>query len=650
MKYARHIPLAAALALSLSAAADAAPAYRAANYKEALARAGQTGEDIAVYQRGSDWSHLGEQLLADVWNQPKFAKAVGAGTILVVVDNPEAPGSPPVSAQAPEGALPNEGAPRVSPLQRLRELTDSNRPLPADELEQIACANGLAFKRRADGCFVSNGASPAQEVLTLTLRPAHAGSVLRLDFPLDDSLPGRGPGRAGNGNFALSEVEADGLRPAAAWATQTEGAWGAWLAIDGSSGKADDSWNPAAHNHRPQTLLVALDTPAPAGAPLTVRLICKSQWSEHVPGCVSACVFAEPSVAADVRAVGRAERELADNAAFGWRDAFTPRIAFMDREGRPVASENKPRQGLTPAALAARLRDMQKVRAGRDALWARADKEAGPRQAELYLEGLLAMGDAVAFDGAYKPIHDKVRAADPQDESGCSRRLQFPPDPRAVPPLVADAYKLVDEKKYEEALARLDAELKHPGNRLLTHEHIQRIMGGKFNVYRRWPGHEDVRFDVQREIYTFDPTTYWGLGAIGYLAMHDKTPEPVALCYGWSPCHLKPGLNAWTLSLDMPKHFDHAGTYCLRILHKGGKDSVKILRVRLLDGDSVLSEAAPSAILAPNSKVEVNLAIPMWPPRKALAVRLELEADSGKTDVGGRFEVDPLLGSPGGAR
>jgi hypothetical protein len=227
--------------------------------------------------------------------------------------------------------------------------------------------------------------------------------------------------------------------------------------------------------------------------------------------------------------------------------------------------------------------------------------------------------------------------------SACGRRLQFPPEPRNVPPMVADAYKLVDEKKFAEALARLDAELSHPGNRRLSHEHIQRIMNGKFNVYRRWPGHEEQRFDIQRESCKFDPTTFWGLGAIGYLAMHDKTPEPIGLSYGWSPCHLKPGVNAWTFGLDLAKYFDHAGKYTVRIIHKGGKDSVRIVRVRLMDGDTLLSEAAPAAVLTPNGNVEVNVTVPNWPPRGKLALRIELQAEAGKLDAGGRFEVDPLL-------
>ena len=47
----------------------------------------------------------------------------------------------------------------------------------------------------------------AQAESSLTVKPARAGRLIRVDFPTDPSLPGGGPGRAPNGNFAISEVE-----------------------------------------------------------------------------------------------------------------------------------------------------------------------------------------------------------------------------------------------------------------------------------------------------------------------------------------------------------------------------------------------------------------------------------------------------------
>ncbi len=624
---------------------EAVAAERAANYKAALERAKQTGADIAVFQRGSDWNHLGEYLYAKVWSQPEFLQAVGDNVILVVVDNPEVPGSPPTSETAPADAQPSYGKRASSVPTRLLDLADENKPRPKSEIFRITCANGTRFNKRADGCFVAAGPNPNQEVLTLILKPKQEGNVLRLDFPLDDRLPGRGPGRADAGNFVVSEIEIVGMKPMVAWANAAEGAMTAAKAIDGVVDKPNDGWNALAHHHRQRTLLVVLDKPAPVGKQLLVRLICKSQWGQHVPGCISASLFASPTLKDDIKAVDRANREIADNAPFNWRDVCTPRIAYLDKAGRPVACEDRPRQNLTPASTARLLEKMQKIRMRRDELWAKAEKETGAKRAEEYLDGLLAMGNEIAFHGAYKPIQDEIRAADPENEAGCFRRLQFPPDYRNVPPFVAEAYKLVDQKKYQEALAKINAELKNTqANQRLSHEHIQRIMLGKFNIYRRWPGHEEQRFDVQREIYKFDPDTFWGLGAIGYLSMFNKTPEPVGFSYGWAPCHVKPGANVWNFTYGIvPKTFDHAGKYCLRIIHKEGKDTLKVVRVSLLEGDRVISSDEIAKTLAPGEKIEANLEVPRWPPREKLSVRLEAEAAPSKTDVGGRFEVDPLL-------
>ena len=62
---------------------------RAANDEEALARAKVTGNDIVVFQRGSDWNRLGETLYHEIWEKDDFVKERGAGVELVAVDHPQ---------------------------------------------------------------------------------------------------------------------------------------------------------------------------------------------------------------------------------------------------------------------------------------------------------------------------------------------------------------------------------------------------------------------------------------------------------------------------------------------------------------------------------------------------------------------------------
>lgn len=227
-------------------------------------------------------------------------------------------------------------------LQRLRVLTDAKAPRPANEITGISCPNRSVFKPRADGCFVAlaSGTNPEHEILTLTVVPARAGRVLRFDFPLDKNLPGGGPGRTGNGNFAISEIEIEGRRAVAARATAAEAPCNPWLAIDGVSDDPDNCWNAEAFRHRQRGLLVALDKPVSASTPLIVRLICKSKWGQHVPGCLSVAVLPEKSVAADVISVSQAERELAQLEKlrlFALAHSF---VTFAPGEERPKLQLN----------------------------------------------------------------------------------------------------------------------------------------------------------------------------------------------------------------------------------------------------------------------------------------------------------------------
>lgn len=591
-------------------------AERAANYEVALERAKATGKDIAVFQRGSDWNLLAERLYRDVWLTDDFAASVGDQVILVAVDSPEVVGG-------------------IATVERIKAA-----PMPPNEVTAVASEGGATLTQRDDGAWLASGTNPAHDTLTLTLKTISGGDVLRIDFPTDASLPGTGPGRASNGNFAISEFECT-PRPIAGWASATETDQAIWKALDGISDKTDSVWNPAAHHHQLRTVLLALQSPVPAGAEVTVKLICRSQWGQHVPGCVRAAIVSQGKD--DVVAVADAEREQARNQKFAWWDrTYCPRIALMDSDGRGVACENKPRAGMD---LAARVRELRDLRKQRDALWATAESATGPARAELLRQSLdlLSMANSAGPNDCYKPIHEQIRAADPQDESGAVRWLGFGGGARGGVPWArpnwseALAKKDLTDADYHEALARIEKELSDPRNRILSHEYIQRMMIARFHVYKRWPGHEEQCFDVQREIATFDPTTFWGIGAIGYLAMHHRTPTPM-LTYGWDASQMKSGANRWELT-DTAYFFDHAGPYKLRLNHTGGKGTVKIERIAF-DG----KEVHPDAELGPKNKfVEVDLNCTGNHPGSLF---VDIEATEGQTESAGNFSVEPQLLPP----
>ncbi|MBI1369228.1 MAG: DUF1549 domain-containing protein [Planctomycetes bacterium] len=81
-------------------------------------------------------------------------------------------------------------------------------------------ANGTKLAVQADGSLVASGDTPDTDAYTVSVHTdlRHITAV-RIEAMSDDSLPSRGPGRSGNGNFVLSELRVQ-AKPAHAQATQ----------------------------------------------------------------------------------------------------------------------------------------------------------------------------------------------------------------------------------------------------------------------------------------------------------------------------------------------------------------------------------------------------------------------------------------------
>ncbi len=76
--------------------------------------------------------------------------------------------------------------------------------------ESTVSQNGATWTRLVDGSWLASGDSPATDTVTLTVSNPPAGiTAFRLEVLPDDSLPKKGPGRAGNGNFVLTEFLAE---------------------------------------------------------------------------------------------------------------------------------------------------------------------------------------------------------------------------------------------------------------------------------------------------------------------------------------------------------------------------------------------------------------------------------------------------------
>lgn len=82
-------------------------------------------------------------------------------------------------------------------------------PWEALAAPRIAAASKTVFAPHEGGSFLAaaGGKVPAKETLTITGDSKQQGiTALRLEALRHDSLPAKGPGRAGNGNFVLSQI------------------------------------------------------------------------------------------------------------------------------------------------------------------------------------------------------------------------------------------------------------------------------------------------------------------------------------------------------------------------------------------------------------------------------------------------------------
>ena len=87
-------------------------------------------------------------------------------------------------------------------------------------LRAAKASSQAAFHQQSDGSYLVNGINADQETYTITAQTSLTGiTAIRLEALADPSLVKHGPGRAGNGNFALSDFSvtaapADGSAPA----------------------------------------------------------------------------------------------------------------------------------------------------------------------------------------------------------------------------------------------------------------------------------------------------------------------------------------------------------------------------------------------------------------------------------------------------
>ena len=179
----------------------------------------------------------------------------------------------------------------------------------------VVSTGGATLKLRNDQAILASGTNPERDDYRLTFTNRLLRSLgLRLEVLPDDSLPARGPGRAGNGNFVLTEIdariEAEGkpsreirFKSAQATIEQTEvakdnvyGRWSANSAIDRDILGTGFGWAVLPDVGRIQRLVVEFEKPVTLENSESLVIELRQQHgANHNLGCFRLAATGEPS-------------------------------------------------------------------------------------------------------------------------------------------------------------------------------------------------------------------------------------------------------------------------------------------------------------------------------------------------------------------
>jgi len=247
-------------------------------------------------------------------------------------------------------------------------------PLTPDSLQALS---GTQLKTRGDGAILATGPNPATETYTLSFSKLPAAvTAFRIEVLPDDSLPQKGPGRAGNGNFVLSELTAKvqtaageqsvPLQNATATYEQTGaaggnpyGRWAVAAAIDADAKGRTWGWAVMEQVGRSQTAVfeTAADLTLAEGAVLSLVLDQNLDNPGHNIGCfrifastaarplrASEAIPAEIAVIVAVPSGQRSEQQAATLAA--WYRTIAPQLQAAREQ---LAAAEKERAGIEAA-------------------------------------------------------------------------------------------------------------------------------------------------------------------------------------------------------------------------------------------------------------------------------------------------------------
>ena len=258
--------------------------------------------------------------------------------------------------------------------------------------DTMTSIEGAKLAARADGAILVSEKNAATDTYNLTFTKVPSGiTAFRLEVLPDDSLPNKGPGRAGNGNFVLSELRvtfkegeveavAVPLQNATATYEQTGalggnpyGKWAVEAVIDGDA--KGPTWGWAIMEKAGQANFAIFETTADLtlkdGATLTVSMAQNLDNPGHNIGCfrLSVATAARPVKASDAppanvsailaaAAEQRTEAQKAELAAYyrTMAPALSPvRVQLAEEEKQRTALDAEIPSSLVTEAVSPRM-------------------------------------------------------------------------------------------------------------------------------------------------------------------------------------------------------------------------------------------------------------------------------------------------------
>lgn len=323
--------------------------------------------------------------------------------------------------------------------------------------EEVISSSSSTYERLADGSYRFGGAVPETEVATFRFAAGISNvAYVVIEALADDALPKKGPGRAPNGNFVLSEVEMETLPPSAgaepvslrAASAEADFEQRGFPASHAMDGKADTGWAVSGEGawniNRRLVLRFAEPVSSVNGGRFQIRLLQK-HGAQHVLGRVRLSFGVEPP---DSRPIEQRRRENFERRFAAWsaREAARVRkwepltalsatssvpVLTLESDGTVFASSDMTKSDTYELAYRTDLKGITAIR-----LEALADDRL-PRRGpgRVYYEGpfgdfflstfsLMASGVAVPLERASQSYaaggNDAAKALDDDAQSGWS--------------------------------------------------------------------------------------------------------------------------------------------------------------------------------------------------------------------------------------